>query len=56
MMLEHLGEVQGSRSLLAAIEAAVADHRVTPDLGGTLSTEQVADGVLARLGSVPVDA
>ncbi len=51
MMLEQLGEAEASRSLLAAIEGSVADRRVTPDLGGTLTTEQVGDDVLARLGA-----
>jgi tartrate dehydrogenase/decarboxylase / D-malate dehydrogenase len=55
MMLEHLGEADASTSLLAAIEGTVADHRVTPDLGGTLSTDEVADEVLARLGSAERD-
>ncbi|MGH2908267.1 MAG: tartrate dehydrogenase [Solirubrobacteraceae bacterium] len=51
MMLEQLGEAEASRSLLAAVEGSVADRRVTPDLGGTLTTEQVGDDVLARLGA-----
>jgi tartrate dehydrogenase/decarboxylase / D-malate dehydrogenase len=49
MMLEHLGETEAARALVAAIEGSVADHRVTPDLGGTLTTAEVADDVLARI-------
>ncbi|HEY3773074.1 MAG TPA: tartrate dehydrogenase [Solirubrobacteraceae bacterium] len=56
MMLDHLGERASARSLEAAIERAVGLGHVTPDLGGTLSTAQVGDAVLAGLAEGPADA
>jgi isocitrate/isopropylmalate dehydrogenase len=49
MMLDHLGEQQASGTLLAAIEASVAAGRVTPDLGGKLTTAEVERDILRRL-------
>jgi tartrate dehydrogenase/decarboxylase/D-malate dehydrogenase len=50
MMLEFLGEEKAARALLRAIEAVTAEGRVlTPDLGGTATTREVTDAVIAKL-------
>jgi tartrate dehydrogenase/decarboxylase/D-malate dehydrogenase len=50
MLLEHLGEQAAARKLMATIEAVTADKSLhTGDLGGTATTRQVTDAVLARL-------
>ncbi len=41
LMLEHLGLVEGARSLEAAVHAAVDAKVTTPDLGGVASTDEV---------------
>lgn len=51
MMLEHLGEHAAAKLVLNALERVIAQARVrTPDLGGSNSTEQVADEIIAHLG------
>jgi tartrate dehydrogenase/decarboxylase/D-malate dehydrogenase len=50
MMLEHLGEAAAAAAVLKAIEAVTAQARVTtPDMGGTATTQQVADAIAAAL-------
>ncbi|HKU99550.1 MAG TPA: tartrate dehydrogenase [Vineibacter sp.] len=50
MMLEHLGEKDAARRLMAAIETVTADGRtLTRDLGGTAGTAQVTDAVCDAL-------
>lgn len=49
MMLEHLGEGKQAGRLRAAVEQVIATGQVTPDLGGTLHTEQVVDAVIQVL-------
>ncbi|MBP2335614.1 tartrate dehydrogenase/decarboxylase/D-malate dehydrogenase [Saccharothrix coeruleofusca] len=52
MMLDHLGEAEASAALRHAIEAVLAEGSVrTPDLGGTASTTEFADAVVAALPS-----
>jgi tartrate dehydrogenase/decarboxylase / D-malate dehydrogenase len=52
MMLDHLGEHELGAALLMAIESILAERRVrTPDLGGTATTKQVAQAVIAALRS-----
>ena len=47
MMLEHLGELQAAARLQTAIIRVYAEgKRLTPDLGGTASTEQFTDAVV----------
>jgi tartrate dehydrogenase/decarboxylase / D-malate dehydrogenase len=55
LMLDHVGERASARSLEVAIERAVAHGRVTPDLGGTLTTEQAGGAVLAELAEDRTD-
>ena len=50
MMFDHLGEGDSARRLDAAIARVAREASVLPpDLGGTATTEQVADAVIAAL-------
>jgi tartrate dehydrogenase/decarboxylase / D-malate dehydrogenase len=50
MMLDHLGRPESAADLLHAIETVLAEGTArTPDLGGTASTDDFADAVLAAL-------
>lgn len=50
MMLEHLGEKSAATAVLNAIEKVTeAGRTLTPDLGGSATTEQVTDAVIAAL-------
>jgi len=53
LMLEHLGEVDAARAVMAAIEGALADPSSprTADLGGSATTAEVASDITARLQS-----
>ncbi|MCL6545336.1 MAG: isocitrate dehydrogenase (NAD(+)) [Bryobacteraceae bacterium] len=47
MMLEHLGEIAAARRLQRAIEKVYREgRRLTPDVGGTASTQQFTDAVV----------
>lgn len=50
MMLEHLGETEAAKKLMAAIEAVTASGVHTPDLGGKATTAQVTKAVCDYLG------
>ncbi len=51
MMLEHLGELDASRSVMGAIEAVLADPSAprTADLGGRATTREVTDAIVTRV-------
>jgi tartrate dehydrogenase/decarboxylase/D-malate dehydrogenase len=50
MMLDHLGYPEWASSVMRAIESVLAERSArTPDLGGSSSTEQMCDAVLAAL-------
>ncbi len=50
MMLDHLGLAEAGRSVERAVAAVLAEGKTrTPDLGGSSSTREVTDAVLARL-------
>ncbi len=49
MMLEHLGEMDAARRLMAAIEYVTANCELPPDLGGAASTVQVTAAVCSRV-------
>ncbi|WBU37101.1 tartrate dehydrogenase [Homoserinibacter sp. YIM 151385] len=50
MMLDHLGERAAHDAALAAIRRVLGETGIrTPDLGGTSSTREVADAVLAAI-------
>jgi len=51
LMLEHLGEGEAGRRLMGAIEKVTGEGKtLPPDLGGTASTIEVTDAVIAALG------
>jgi tartrate dehydrogenase/decarboxylase/D-malate dehydrogenase len=51
LMLEHLGEVEAGERLMDAIEKVTgAGKTLTRDLGGTASTGEVTEAVIATLG------
>ena len=50
MMLEHLGEKPAAERLMRAIERVTADPSLhTPDLGGSATTRQVTDAIIAAI-------
>ncbi|ASQ93569.1 hypothetical protein CGL27_11305 [Streptomyces sp. 11-1-2] len=50
MMLEHLGHDEAARRITAAIAAVLSQTRVrTPDLGGTATTDEFAEALIAFL-------
>ncbi len=56
MLLEHLGEVDAAKRVMAAIEAVTANPQLhTRDLGGTATTAQVTAAVCASLRDNPLD-
>lgn len=48
-MLEWLGETEAAEMIMKATEKACVDGIKTRDLGGSATTEEVADAVIARL-------
>ncbi len=49
-MLEPLGEPTAAARLMSAIERVTATPALpTPDLGGTATTRQVTEGMIARI-------
>jgi len=50
LLFDQLGYPEAARELEAAIQSAIEAQETTPDLGGTLRTNQATDAVLARLG------
>ena len=49
LMLEHLGLTAEADAVMRAIEASTTSGIRTPDLGGTATTHEVTDAILARL-------
>ncbi|GAA5042689.1 tartrate dehydrogenase/decarboxylase/D-malate dehydrogenase [Thermocatellispora tengchongensis] len=50
LMLDHLGQADAARALLTGIERTLSDRTVrTPDLGGTATTQEMTEAVLAAL-------
>ena len=49
MMLEYLGYTDDAARVNAAVAACLENDQITQEMGGTLSTSQVGDAVLARL-------
>ena len=47
MMLEHLGEAAAAKQLMSAIEAVTESGLHTPDLGGTATTRQITEAIIA---------
>jgi tartrate dehydrogenase/decarboxylase/D-malate dehydrogenase len=51
LMLEHLGEAEGARRLMSALESVCRDGVRTRDLGGNATTSEVGDAVARRAGT-----
>ena len=51
LMLEHLGEAEGAKTLFAALEGVCSDGPRTRDVGGEATTVEVGDAVAARVAS-----
>jgi tartrate dehydrogenase/decarboxylase/D-malate dehydrogenase len=49
MMLDYLGENEQSTRLRTAVEICIANGKVTPDLGGTLTTNGMTEKVIEYL-------
>ena len=49
MMLEYLGNKPASKTIERAVSSAIAHDETTPDLGGSLSTEEVGSAICRRL-------
>jgi isocitrate dehydrogenase (NAD+) len=50
MMLDHLGDVTRADRIRAAVESTIRDGTtITRDLGGTASTDEFTDAVIAKL-------
>jgi len=48
-MLEHLGEADAAARLMRAVEAVTGAGIMTPDVGGTATTQDVTDAVVAAI-------
>ena len=48
-MLDHLGETEASARLMRAVEKVTGDGVLTPDVGGTATTKEVTDAVIAAI-------
>ncbi len=53
MLLAHAGLTDFGERVERAVAACIADGKVTPDLGGNLSTAEAGDAVVARLEHGP---
>jgi isocitrate dehydrogenase (NAD+) len=50
MMLEHIGDVEHAQRIRRALEDTIRERKVvTRDLGGTATTTQFTDAIIARL-------
>jgi tartrate dehydrogenase/decarboxylase / D-malate dehydrogenase len=49
LMLEHLGEPEAAASLMGALEEVCRDGPRTGDVGGSATTREVGDAVVAAL-------
>lgn len=49
MMLDYLDEKDQAIRLRNGVESSIANGQVTPDLGGVLSTNQVAENIIQKL-------
>jgi len=49
LLLEHLGYDEAGQRVRSAVEGTLADGPHTPDLGGSATTREVTDAVVARL-------
>jgi isocitrate/isopropylmalate dehydrogenase len=55
MLLEHIGEVEASRRVRAAVARVISEGKVvTYDLGGAAATQEMADAVIASMQKAAV--
>jgi tartrate dehydrogenase/decarboxylase/D-malate dehydrogenase len=54
MLLTHLGELEGSELVMRAMRQVLRDGPRTPDLGGTATTSEVGQAVVAALNPRPI--
>jgi tartrate dehydrogenase/decarboxylase/D-malate dehydrogenase len=50
MMLDWLGETAAASSMRHAVDRALADGNLTPDVGGTLTTSEMTHAIAQQLG------
>jgi tartrate dehydrogenase/decarboxylase/D-malate dehydrogenase len=50
MMLDWLGEKEGGRLLRTAVERALAEGNLTPDIGGSLTTARMTRAIVQQIG------
>ena len=53
LMLDHLGFAGAAERVEKAAIASIARGATTPDLGGSLSTEEVGSWIVEYLGATP---
>jgi tartrate dehydrogenase/decarboxylase/D-malate dehydrogenase len=51
LMLDYLGEQEASRAVMAGLESVCRDGPRTRDVGGTATTREVGDAVVARVAA-----
>lgn len=49
MMLDYLNEIESAQRLRKSVEICIAERHVTPDLGGSLTTNQMTQAVISHL-------
>ncbi|MGD8562516.1 MAG: isocitrate/isopropylmalate family dehydrogenase [Desulfarculaceae bacterium] len=50
MLLRHLGEIEAAKGMEAALDACLVQRQTTADLGGSLSTMEMARAVADQMG------
>jgi 3-isopropylmalate dehydrogenase len=55
LLLEHFGDGAGAERVHEAVVASIREGRTTPDLGGSLGTNEVGDWIVGRLSGRAVD-
>jgi isocitrate/isopropylmalate dehydrogenase len=49
MLLEWAGKAEAAKAVQRAVDGAISDGKLTPDLGGGSSTAEVRDAILKHL-------
>ncbi|RMF60541.1 MAG: hypothetical protein D6748_03860, partial [Calditrichaeota bacterium] len=50
LMLEHIGEMEAAEKIRAAVNKVIGEGKtVTPDLGGSATTEQYVNAIIKAL-------
>jgi len=54
LMLDHLGEMEAARRIRSAVAAVLKEGKVrTPDMGGTATTTEMGEAIVAHLQNIP---